>query len=572
MTHEATTAGRQALVAWEAAQPTNYYASDVGFRRLLSRVVGEERLGHLEPSLDRFGALNATVLDPLVREAEHRANLPRLERWSNVGERTEGVVYGGPYHEVGRLIYGSGVISALGEPGGVVASGALAYLANQNGEAGHNCPVACTAGIVRALQYAGSDELKRRFLPGLLTNDYSKRLDGAQFLTEVQGGSDVGANACTATPVDEAQGLWRIDGEKWFCSNVSAALILMTARPVGAAAGTRGLGLFLVPRTLDDGQVNGLYIRRLKEKLGTRAMASGEVDFQGCLGWAVGPVGEGFHTVMNNVINTSRLYNAVGVLAMARRALVVAHTYSRHRGAFGSPIGDYPLLQETLVDMRSELAPLLAVTFELLSLRDKIDLGQADDADRGFFRLALNINKYLTSVSAHEIIHTAIEILAGNGTIESFSVLPRLLRDNVIYENWEGAHNTLRMQVLRDMQRLGVAEAFVTWLHRRFAGLQDASMASRGVAQVKALGQELAALADVSPEVAGLRMRPISDTMGRLAAAACYASQAEFELRTSGDDTAAGLLSWFWKRRIEPSAAPADEGTLATLKRLSASI
>jgi alkylation response protein AidB-like acyl-CoA dehydrogenase len=211
-------------------------------------------------------------------------------------------------------------MSVFGEPGSNLLALALFYLSSFNGEAGHNCPVACTAGVIKTLQYAGSDELKANYLPRLLDADYDRKLHGAQFLTEVQGGSDVGANACMATLADAKQNQWLINGEKWFCSNASADLALMTARPVDGASGTKGLGLFLVPRRLDDGSPNGIYIRRLKEKLGTKSMATAEIDFRDCMAYQIGEPGKGFQHAMDYIINTSRLYNAVGSAGAARRA------------------------------------------------------------------------------------------------------------------------------------------------------------------------------------------------------------------------------------------------------------
>src|SRR5690606_16204596 len=143
-----------------------------------------------------------------------------------------------------------------------------------------------------------------------------------------------GVQTC-ALPISQADdGTWRIFGEKWFCSNIDADVFLMTARPEGAGAGTSGLGLFLVPRHLDDGRVNGFYVRRLKDKLGTRSMASGECDFNDAVAYHMGPVGSGFKNMMQLVINTSRLFNAVGCVGVMRRALVTARQYAKYRRAF----------------------------------------------------------------------------------------------------------------------------------------------------------------------------------------------------------------------------------------------
>jgi hypothetical protein len=372
--------------------------------------------------------------------------------------------------------------------------------------------------------------------------------------------------------VDEAKGIWRIDGEKWFCSNASADLMLMTARIADGPSGTSGLGLFLVPRYLDDGSVNHFAIRRLKEKLGTRTMASGEFDFNGAKAWHMGPVGDGFKNLMQHVVNVSRLSNAGGVLAMAWRAMVTAWHYAQHRRAFGGPIGNYPLIQESLVQMRSEYAILLNAAMDLVDLKDKQDLGQNDEIDDGYFRVFLNLNKYRTAVSAAEIIRTSLEVLGGNGAIESFSVIPRMLRDNIVYENWEGTHNTLMMQVLRDMARLGVAQPFAAQLKRRFQSLDGGPLAhwiEPGLAAVASLSDELQALQGCGPELASLRMRPLADRMAWLAAAASFAQQAQWEQLELNDASAEKLLGYFWQRRIDGGGGRHEQADLSTLKELS---
>ena len=568
--HDAAELGREDLAAWLDDQPDNYFDADEDLQRILRRTWGEALFGARRERLSAFGEVCARV-DPVICEVEHRKNLPRIERWDGIGRRTEQVVYDESHHRIGRHLYGSGVVAVLAEPGNTALANMLLYLSNENGEAGHNCPIVCTLGLVRALQHAGSDELRARFLPGLLTADYDRKLDGAQFMTEVQGGSDVGANSARATPIEGQPGRWRIDGEKWFCSNASADLFLLTARLPDGADGTRGLGLFLVPRTLEDGSPNGFRIRRLKEKLGTRALPSAEIDFLDSEGLSVGPARSGFKTMMSHVINTSRLCNASGALSMARRALVVSWTFAGRRRAFGQPIRSYPLVAETLADMRSEHVTLLAGHAHLCQLRDRLDTEAATEQEAGFFRVALNLNKYRTAVSAGEIIRSGLELLAGNGTIETFSVIPRLLRDNVVYENWEGSHNTLMMQVLRDMARLGVGEAFARDLGRRIALLALGPLgdfAGRAGAVLRTLSDDLSRLATVGAELASLRMRPLSDRMAWLMSAVAYAEQAAWELEEHGDDGAQHLLEHFWARRFDGRTelpTPAYLGTLAPL-------
>lgn len=276
--------------------------------------------------------------------------------------------------------------------------------------------------------------------------------------------------------------------------------------------GTAGLGLFFVPRQLEGGEVNDFSIRRLKDKLGTRSMASAECDFNGAVAYHLGDVGQGFRNMMSHVINTSRLYNAVGCCSMARRAFVTAKTYAEHREAFGRTIGDYPLVRETLADMRAETETMLAATMHLAALQDRIDAGETTDREEQFFRMALNLNKSRTAKSAREVVVDGIEVLGGNGAIETFSVLPRLLRDSVVFENWEGTHNTLYMQVWRDMKRRGVHRGFFDVLDGMLTDVED----NPEVEQTEQLGDRLTALQNQTREVLERPVESASLAMRRL--------------------------------------------------------
>jgi acyl-CoA dehydrogenase len=495
----ANVAGREALADWVAAQPANLFTDDTDTQALLAAHELHDRFD----ALRLVGSTVAGPLDAAARVNDRPTNHPVLDDWDGIGRYTAGVAHHPSYREAGRHIYGTGIMAAYSEAGvdGQVAGSApgrpimpaphryilsLFHLTAQAGEAGHNCPLACDAGAIRTLQHVGTAEQQAQFLPGLLDPDYDRNFTASQFLTEVQGGSDVGANAIVATSVDPdapeagAPGSpWTIRGEKWFCSNADADIFLLTARVAEPATGTRGLGLFLVPRLRADGSVNGFRFRRLKDKLGTRSMASAEIDFLDAEATALGPVSDGFRNVIELVITTSRLFNAAGCAAHARRAWVVASTYAQHRTAFGLPIGHFPLVAETLAWIRADAAASLAGTLLLGGLQEQVDQGTISDTDAAFFRVAVNLNKLQTSVLAHEAVNRGIEVLGGNGAIETFSVLPRLLRDNVVFENWEGSHNVLRAQVLRDCTRLGVHHGFFDALVQRLPGDADAIAADR---------------------------------------------------------------------------------------------
>ncbi len=545
--------GREDLVDFEATQPANFFAADLHLQRVLGRWGGPAWLERWRGPLERFGADCATIIDAAVRQNNLTANLPALERFTAVGERCEEVAHHPSFHLAGRAIYGSGMMAALAEPGGNLAALSHFYLSSHVGEAGHNCPLACTAGVIKVLGAVGGDELKARYLGRLISADYSELAHGAQFLTEVQGGSDVGANSVVAEPEPEEPGVWRLRGEKWFCSNVTADLCLVTARPGGASAGTRGLGLFLMPRRLADGSLNRFFIRRLKDKIGTRTLPTAELDLDGALAWQVGPLADGFRNVMTYVINTSRIFNALGCAGMAHRACLVAHGFAARRQAFGAAIGTYPMTQATLAMMRAETAAMVSGSFYLVQVLDRLERGELGGEAMGFVRLALNLNKRRAALSAHEVINAGIEVLAGNGTIETFSVLPRLLRDNVVFENWEGSHNVLLLQAWRDSASRGLHRAFFTEL----AALAAPHAELRALVD-EARGQ-LAEMAALDASLVALRLPALGDRLVYLLWAAAMAN----------DGTPAAVLEHFLARRLRPPA-PADAGFLARVREVSA--
>ena len=239
---------------------------------------------------------------------------------------------------------------------------------------------------------------------------------------------------------------------------IDADLFLVTARPVGAPPGTAGLRAFVVPRSRE-GRVNGFRIRRLKYKLGTRSMASAEVDFTGAWGW---PVAD-FRRTVEVVLNTSRLYNATCAAGMLQRAWREADAYARTRIAFGQPILSFPSIARVVARIKVEAAGARASTFHLAQLADRITRGETDLVPA--WRMLVNLNKIWTAQTCPAGVRDAIEVLGGNGAIEDFSVLPRLLRDAIVVEAWEGGHGVLCAQLLRDSQR-GLAEPLFAHLQR----------------------------------------------------------------------------------------------------------
>jgi alkylation response protein AidB-like acyl-CoA dehydrogenase len=500
------TAARADFAAWRAELARNTFDADPHLQSLVAFH------GRDAEDLRDFGDV-VPALDPFVRENNRDEHLPRLRRWDGQGNRIETVDFHPTYHMIGQAAYASGMMSRYREPGREFETLALLYQFAQNGEAGHSCPLACTAGLIKILQADGSERAKG-WLERLLDPDYDTHFHGAQFLTEVQGGSDVGANAIVAE--DAGDGSFRIRGEKWFCSVVDADLFLLTARPEGARGGTVGLRTFVVPRELPGGGVNHFAIRRLKYKLGTRSMASAELDFQGAVAY---PVAD-FRQTVAQVLNTSRLYNAICSAAMLQRAAREAHVYARHRKAFGRPILAFPTLARIVARLRTEAYAARSVTFLLAQLSDRIATGQASARDEGAYRMLVNLNKFWTSIAATLSIRDAIEVLGGNGAIEEFSVLPRLLRDSIVCEAWEGGHNVLCAQALKDAYKLSLHEPM-------FALLEE--LAGDDVPQVATARARFERLLALPPDDASVHIRDVAEELRFAAQAAVLAAEARHE-------------------------------------------
>lgn len=563
------TLGRADMVAWENSKPDNFFTADTNLQYVLQRTLGETEYQKIQQNLTTFGGECATTIDEGMKIEDRIGNHPRLERYNGVGERIEQIEFHPNHDTVGRLIWKSRIMALQAEAGNTVHQMALFYLLNHTAD-GHSCGLACTSGLIRALQQEASDEVREKFLPPLLDPNYDTMQHGAQFLTEVQGGSDVGANAVTAT--DNGDGTWRINGEKWFCSNINADQFLVMARPEGAVEGTRGLGAFVVPRKLDDGTTNGFYMRRLKDKLGTRSLASTELDFIDALAYPIGAIDRGFKITVELVLNTSRLMNAVSCAGFIRRAYIEAASYACNRRAFGGTIANYPLVQEAVADILAESYASVASGFMLASLLDKIETGQASDDDKALYRIFVNLNKYITSVRGSESVHRAIEVFGGNGAIESFSILPRLYRDMVVLESWEGTHNVLCIQVLKDIGRYALHQPYFAYLDEILSAIQQPelseSVRSVQVAIIKTQTL-LAKVASGDSPYQQAHARRLADALSHIGQASLLLAEADWELRQGHNTVKPDVAAYYIHKRLVSNYDPMeDEGYLGRLERL----
>lgn len=447
MTNTATRATTSAIAPDTTGQ--NFFTTDVSLQHLLTLYLPAKLLNHVRPHLDRLGGLAGGHLDDCARQADRHP--PVLHQRDRYGDDEQSIEYHPAYRELERAGFGEFGIHAMSHATGIlgwpskyptVAKHAFTYLFNQ-AEFGMGCPLNVTDGAAMLLDRFGSSVLKQKYLPGLITTDMGRLTQGAQFMTEKEGGSDVGRLTTVAVQHGDH---WRLTGEKWFCSNADASVVMLLARPQGAAAGTRGLGLFLMPRRLDDGTPNHYRIVRLKDKLGTRSMASGEIKLEGAIAYAVGRIDAGF-THMAEMVNWSRLSNGVKSTALMRRALHDAMAVAHGRVAFGRRVIDLPLARRQLLKMLLPLEQALSMCFATSDALDRAEREGSQQA-ASLVRLLTPVLKYRATRDARKVCGDALEFRGGVGYIEEF-VTPRLLRDAHLGSIWEGTGNIVALDAVK---------------------------------------------------------------------------------------------------------------------------
>jgi acyl-CoA dehydrogenase len=425
----------------------NFYAIDRGLRDLLRLYLAPDDFRRLEPHFDRLGGLAGGRLDELARAADQHP--PVLHARDRFGRDEDWIDYHSSYREMEKIAFGDFQFHAMSHRAGAlqmdrplpaVAKYALQYLFVQ-AEFGLMCPISATDTSIHLIRKFASSELKDYLLPKMLSDDPATMWKGTQFMTERAGGSDVGTIETVARC--EA-GVWRLFGDKWFCSHTDGDVALLLARPEGAAAGTRGLALFALPRRLKDGRRNAYRIVRLKDKLGTRSMASGEIRLEGAVAYLVGEADRGLKQMMEQV-NLSRLSHGVRAAAMMRRCVNEAQICARTRSAFGRTIIEHPLLRRQLLKITVPTEQALSVFLFTASSMDRANAGDKDA--ESLLRILTPLLKFRACRDNIPVATGAMEVRGGNGYIEEW-VHARLVRDAHIGVLWEGTSNINALDIV----------------------------------------------------------------------------------------------------------------------------
>jgi len=493
----------------------NLFSTDTELPRLLALYLPDDLRTHMQPHFERLGELAGGRLDELAGIADRHP--PELEHRTRTGLDAQRIVKHPAYVAMERLAlseFAMGSIShreqTFGWAGKMppIVKYLLFYLFVQ-AEFGLCCPVSMTDSLTRTLKKFGDPALVAKYLRRLTSLDFDELAQGAMFMTEQAAGSDIAATTTLARPgANSDRGEWLLTGDKWFCSNPDAAFAMVLARVEGSPAGMKGVSLFLLPRELDDGSANHYRIVRLKDKMGTRSMASGEIRMDGAVAYLVGEQGRGF-VQMADMVNNSRLSNGVRAAGLMRRAVAEAEFIASERQAFGKRLADMPLMRRQLDKLRVPAEQARTMVFQAAQALARSDAGE--DGAYALLRILTPLIKFRACRDARKVTGDAMEVRGGCGYIEEWAD-PRLVRDAHLGSIWEGTSNIVALDVLRAIKREGSLPVLQAHLG---ALLDDAPLAP---AFAQALRQALAGAAALAERAAAEQ----ADVLARQAASALY--------------------------------------------------
>lgn len=412
-------------------------------QKVLTNLVGDSSPKVLT-LLESFAQKVSYKWRPIISEYARPENHPKLRHFNAYNQRIDRIIRPQEAVNVSNEVFGEGVFSDKNQMyEGIIKR----FLLQGNGEAAISCPLVCTDGLI-ALIEAFYDEVPEtvkqihRHIKEGIDGDFGV---GAQYMTEMQGGSDIPANVLKAVPDGEH---YRLYGHKFFCSAVHSDYAVVTAR----IEHTNQIAAFIVPSWLpgdkEKERRNQYEINRLKWKLGTSELPSGEIEYKGALAYQIGPQDRGVAIAVSLVLTKSRLDIGFGSAAFLMRAAREVKLYTGFRDVFGRKINQFPMAAAQIADLEDAAKRTVATAFHIYKLYETQD---GSPLQAFALREMILLQKIYASKETIEKLRLAISLFGGNGAIEDFSDLPRLFRDSMVNELWEGPRNVLLAQMYRDL-------------------------------------------------------------------------------------------------------------------------
>jgi alkylation response protein AidB-like acyl-CoA dehydrogenase len=385
---------------------------------------------------------------------------PYMLHYDAFNNRIDRIVRPVETHQLEQGVFGEGLFSSKTHPW---ESFIKRMLIHQLGEAGVACPLTCTHGLVALLDQFPDEDYSELYEILMHTKEGAggEFAIGAQYMSEIQGGSDLPANVLEAVPDGK---YYRLYGNKFFCSVAHADYSVVTAK----ITGTDNISTFIVPSWLPGNKEkekrNSYEINRIKWKMGTAELPTGEIQYNGALAYPIGPKEKGIAVAVGVVLTLSRLEIGIACAGFMLRASREANLYGDFRKAFGKKIKDYPLTARKLKRIENAAQRTTASAFKIydlfLRLEKPLNPGLKSDQPlekrKQLFNLRelVLLQKICSTDEGAEVLKEAISVFGGHGVMEEFSSLPRIFRDVVVNEQWEGPRNLLLTQIYRDISRV----------------------------------------------------------------------------------------------------------------------
>ena len=553
-------AGRYRTERFLGATGLNWYACDPTLQFLMRFHLTDDELAWAGPRLDRLGALMG---GPVAARADLTdKNPPRLIKYDRWGHDISEVLLPESALQTKRDLiehgFGTPAFRAEAERAGVRLEplvGAYTYLLCQ-AEIGMTCAMGADAGMVRAMvELFAPQHVKDHVLPKIDSGEWTGKT--GQFFTERTGGSDLGELETTATPNGDG---WILNGLKWFASNADGEAFVVLAKPIGAPDGVRGVTPFLVMKHRMDGTRNGMRIRQLKDKLGTKAVPSGEVEFADAEAFMLAPSGGGNGAAdghglarLMTLTNLARVGIASMGLGCARRALVEALGYSKARSAWRRRLIDQPLMRRKLAEMIVDVEAAQALVFDQYHPANRQRIGTSPAPER--LRIGGDLAKLRCARLGITTASDAIEIHGGNGYVETWPVA-RILRDAQINTLWEGPDNILCLDVRRGIEREGADAPLLDRIREAAAAGDPADEATELVARrADDLASAIEAWRRLDRDAGEAKLFPLAQFMVDVYSGALLVEQAAWERSSEGGDRK-GLVARLYAKRHLAAASP----------------
>jgi acyl-CoA dehydrogenase len=533
----------------------NRWLADDALRQAVARLMADAGSAEAAELLSDVGEHAMAEMPPLADEAERVP--PRHVPYDGWGRRIDRIEVSGAWLELVRLAQELGAVAlAYERPFGAasrVVQAAVLQLVNPV-SATALCPLAMTDGAAAALT---------RFDPGLAA-DWVPRLtarrDGwtaGQWMTEKEGGSDVGRSGTVAIPLDD--GGWALHGTKWFTSATTATVALALARPqgAGAAPGNRGLSLFALRLRQADGSWNGLRVRRLKDKLGTHALPTAELDLTGAVAVPVGGIGRGVQKV-TAVLHPARLFAAQSATGDAGHLLALARDYAARRQVAGGLLAAQPIHQRWLAHIAAVYHAMVQLSLRAAQLVGE-DEGSSEGLPSPLARIVVPLAKLACARQGEWAVSHLLEAFGGAGYLEDTG-LPRLLRDVHVHSTWEGTTSVLALDVIRALRDPEVGAALLADIEAQLGRYGSPEVAAAAERTVRTVLPDLELLI-AAPDPADARR--LAWGLARTYQAALLVAQARWQPGDRRAVTAAAVFAGQPLLAAPPAAALADIASLA---------